>query len=180
MKGWSGLWCVVVCVLVAGLLVLPATAQAWQAFAKITLTSGGAAIEGDSVVKGFEKQITVLGLGNELTLPITDSTSGGGISVGRLQLGRFKVVKGFDVATPKLIPLLVNSTGLKVEFTLFKTTATGTSVPGFKIVLTNAILTNMDTIYDPGATPSALEKLEFHYTKLQWTDLTSGLSGSTP
>jgi type VI secretion system Hcp family effector len=179
MKRAYGLWCVVVCVLVAGIVGLPAPARAWQAFAKITTTSGGTAIEGDSVVKGFEKQITVLGLGNDMQLPITSDPIGG-ISVGRLKLGPFRMVKAFDIATPKLIPLIVNSSSLKVEVTLFKTTATGTSVPGFKILLTNAFLTNMDTIYDPGATPSALEKIEFFYTKLTWTDLTTGLTGSTP
>jgi hypothetical protein len=38
----------------------------------------------------------------------------------------------------------------------------------------------METIYDPAATPSALEKVELFYQKLQWTDLITGAIGSTP
>jgi type VI protein secretion system component Hcp len=72
------------------------------------------------------------------------------------------------------------ATTLKVEITLFKTTVTGSSVPGFKLTLTGALLTRVETSYDPGATPSALERLQFVYTKLTWTDLTTGATGSAP
>ena len=178
MRRWSGLWGVVAGVLVAGIVALPAPARAWQAFAKIT-TSTGAVIDGDSTVKGFEKQIVVLGLGNGLALPIIVDASGG-LSVGRVKVGPLQLVKAFDIATPKLVTAAAAATSLKVEVTLFKTTATGASVPGFKLTLTGAFLTQMDATYDPGAQPSAVEKLEFFYQKLVWTDLSTGLTGSTP
>ena len=179
MRRWSGLWAVMACVVVAGIVALPAPARAWQAFAKIT-NSQGVAIDGGSDVKGFEKQIVVLGLGNNLHLPVATDPGGGGASVGRLQVGPIQMVKGFDIASPKLVTQIGTGTALKVEITLFKTNATGTSVPGFKILLTGALLTEMDASYDPSATPSAIEKLEFVYQKLTWTDLTTGATGSTP
>ena len=165
--------------LLAAVLALPAPARAWQAFAKIT-TSSGTVIEGDSTVKGFEKQIVILGLGNQLARTIVLDSSGG-VGVGKLNLGALQVVKAFDIASPRLLTAIANAQALsKVEITLFKTTATGTSVPGFRVTLTNALVSNMETTYDPGATPSALEKIEFFYQKLQWTDLTTGAIGSTP
>ena len=179
MTRWNGLRSIVVVAAVAIGLVMPTPASAWVAFAKIT-TSAGTTIDGDSIAKGYEKQIVVLGVGNRMDLPVTTSTTGGA-SVGRLQLGGFQIVKGFDSATPKLVTAMGVGNGLpKVEITIFKTTTTGTSVPGFKITLSNAIITQMDTTYDPGATPSTLEKIELFYTKLQWTDLITGATGSTP
>ena len=68
----------------------------------------------------------------------------------------------------------------KVEITIFKTTATGTSVPGFKITLTNALITQIDTTYDPGSDPSTLEKIELAYQNFKWTDLITGATGSAP
>jgi len=53
-------------------------------------------------------------------------------------------------------------------------------VPGFKITLTGAVIVQVDTTYDPGADPSTIEKLEILYEKLQWTDLVTGATGSTP
>lgn len=178
MRRGNGGWGVVACVLVAGVVTLPSPALAWQAFAKIT-NSSGVLIKGDSTVKGFEEQIVVRGLGNGLTLPVVFDSSGG-TSVGKMKVGPFQLVKGFDVATPKLITAAANASVLRVEVTIFKTTATGTSVPGFKLVLTGALLTQVETQYDPGADPSAVEKVEFVYTKLVWTDLLTGLTGSTP
>jgi len=162
--------------LLAAVLALPAPARAWQAFAKIT-TSSGTAIEGDSTVKGFEKQIVVLQLGNQLARAIVLDSSGG-VGVGKLSLGKLEVVKAFDVATPRLVTAIANAQALsKVEITLFKTTATGASVPGFRITLTNALVSNLETSYD---SDSARERVEFFYQKLQWTDLITGATGSTP
>jgi type VI secretion system secreted protein Hcp len=162
--------------LLAAVLALPAPARAWQAFAKIT-TSTGSLIEGDSTVKGFEKQIVVLQLGNQLGRAIVLDSSGG-LAVGKLSLGTLEVVKAFDVASPKLVTAIANAQSLsKVEITLFKTTATGTSVPGFRITLTNALVSNLETSYD---SDSARERVEFFYQKLQWTDLITGATGSTP
>jgi type VI secretion system Hcp family effector len=164
---------VVVCALVAGIVMLPAPARAWQAFAKLTTAAG--VIEGDSTVNGFEKQITVLGLGNRLERSV-DSTGG----IGKFERGLFQMIKGFDRATPKLITTMAaNAQVTKVEITIFKNTPTG-NVPGFKITLTNAFITQVDTTYDPGADPSTHERLEFFYEKLQWTDLITGATGSTP
>jgi type VI secretion system secreted protein Hcp len=178
MKRWT-VWAMSMGLLLAAVLAVPAPARAWQAFAKIT-TASGTVIDGDSTVKGFEKQIVVLGLGNQMARTIT-LDSGGGLAVGKLTLGTLQVVKAFDIASPRLVTAIANAQPLsKVEITLFKTTATGTSVPGFRITLTNALVSNVETTYDPGATPSALEKLEFFYQKLQWTDLTTGAIGSTP
>jgi type VI secretion system Hcp family effector len=174
-NGWG--WAA--CVLIAGLVAVPSPALAWQAFARIT-TSSGQVIAGDSTAKGFEKQIVVLGLGNQLTRGVSTDSSGG-ISLGKLAVGPLQLVKAFDIASPQLVVIAGNGQLLsKVEITLFKTTTTGTSVPGFRITLTNAFLSSMETTYDPGGTPSALEKLELHYQKMTWTDLITGASGSTP
>ena len=180
MTRWNGLRSVLVVAAIAIGLVMPTPAAAWVAFAKIT-TSAGTAIDGDSTAKGYEKQIVVLGLGNRLELPVTTSTSGGGATVGRLQAGPLQIVKGFDSATPKLVALVGIGVALpKVEITIFKKLVDNTSIPGFRITLTNAILSQIDTTYDPGADPSTLEKIELFYTKLQWTDLVTGATGSTP
>ena len=177
MTRWNGLRSVVVAAVVIG-LVMPTPAAAWVAFAKIT-TSAGTTIDGDVTAKGYEKQIAVLGVGNRLEMPI--STSSGSPTVGRLQAGPFQIVKGFDSATPKLVALVgIGVAQPKVEITIFKKLADNTSIPGFRILLTNAVLTQIDTTYDPGADPSTLEKIEFFYTKLQWTDLVTGATGSTP
>lgn len=177
MRRWSGLWAVMAGVVVAGIVALPAPARAWQAFAKIT-TSTGATIDGDVTLKGFEKQINILGLGNQLERDF--SIGSAGPVEGKLNVGPFDLVKAFDIASPKLIAAMAASTILsKVEITIFKTTPTG-SAPGFKLLLTNAHLLKIGVTYDPGATPSALEKVELLYQKLTWTDLTSGVTGSTP
>jgi type VI secretion system Hcp family effector len=164
--------------LVASVVALPTPASAWVAFAKITTSTG--VIDGGVTAKGFEKQIEVLGVGNRLDLPVTTS-SGGGTPVGALQKGRFQIVKKFDQATPKLVTTMSAASSLtSVEVTIFKRLSTGVDVPGFKIVLTNALISQLDTTYDPGADPSTLEKLEIFYGKLTWTDLITGATGSTP
>jgi type VI secretion system Hcp family effector len=165
-------------VVVAGVVALPTPASAWVAFAKITTASG--VIDGGVTVKGFEKQIEVLGVGNRLDLPVQTST-GGGTAVGTLQKGRFQIVKKFDAATPKLVTTMSAATSLTaVEITIFKRLTSGADVPGFKIVLTNALISQIDTTYDPGADPSTIERLEIFYQKLTWTDLITGATGSTP
>ena len=175
-KHWSGWWGVVACALVAGIVTLPAPARAWQAVAKVT-TSAGTVIEGDSVLKGYEKQIVILGLGNSAQRPGTSfSVLGGG--VGKLKAGPLQLVKVFDIATPGLVGSLGAGAGIsKVEITIFKSTPTGIA-PGFKITLSPALLLSVETTYDPGATPSALEKLEFVFRTLVWTDLTTGRTGT--
>ena len=176
MRRWNGLSGLLVCGLVAGMVALPTQAAAWVAFAKITTSNG--TITGGATQKGYEGQIEVLGLGSSLDLPVESSPTTG-VSVGRLQLGRFQFVKVFDIATPRLVTQVASSLSLpKVEFTIFKTTTTGTSVPGFRITLTNAILTKLEPIYDPGATPSTLEKVELFYNTYQWTDLITGATGT--
>ena len=174
--GWTGL---LMCVLVASVVALPTPAAAWVAFAKITTATG--VIEGGATQKGtFDRQIEVLGIGNRLDLPV-QSSSVGGTSVGALQKGRFQIVKKFDVATPRLVTAMSTVTSLtSVEITIFKRLSTGVDVPGFKIVLTNALISQIDTTYDPGADPSTIEKLEIFYGKLTWTDLITGQTGSTP
>ena len=179
MTRWNGLRSVVVVAAVVIGLVMPTPASAWVAFAKIT-TTAGTTIDGDATAKGYEKQIVVLGVGNRLELPVSTGTTGSA-TVGRLQAGPFQIVKGFDSATPKLVALVGIGVSLpKVEITIFKKLVDNTSIPGFRITLTNAILTQLDTTYDPGADPSTLEKIELFYTKLQWTDLVTGATGSTP
>src|SRR6185436_10516490 len=127
MRRWSGLSGLVMCGLVAGMVALPTQAAAWVAFAKITTSTG--TITGGATQKGYEGQIEVLGLGSSLDLPVESSPTTG-VSVGRLQLGRFQFVKAFDIATPRLVTQVASSSSLpKIEFTIFKTTTTGTSVP---------------------------------------------------
>ena len=173
--GWTGL---LMCVLVAGVVALPTPAAAWVAFAKITTAAG--VIDGGVTAKGFEKQIEVLGVGNRLDLPVS-TAPGGGTAAGALQKGRFQIVKKFDAATPRLVTTMGATTSLtSVEITIFKRLSTGVDVPGFKIVLTNGLISQIDTTYDPGADPSTLEKLEIFYQKLTWTDLITGATGSTP
>ena len=170
MTHWSRWSSIVMCALVATVIVLPTSADAWTAFAKVTASTG--VIDGDATDVGFEKQIVVLGLGNSLERPFTNT----GIA-GSMKMGPIQVVKKFDIATPKLMQALALNTVLtKVEITIFKKTTTNTSAPAFKITLTNASLTQVDTTYDPGADPSAIEKLEMIYQKLEWTDLISGLT----
>ena len=178
MTRWNGLRSAVVVAAVAIGLVMPTPAAAWVAFAKIT-TSAGTTIDGDVTVKGYEKQIAVLGVGNRMELPL--SIASGSPTVARLQAGPLQIVKGFDSATPRFVALVGIGVALpKVEITIFKKVSADTSIPGFRITLTNAILTQMDTTYDPGADPSTLEKVEFFYARLQWTDLVTGATGSTP
>lgn len=170
MTQWSRWSSIVMFALVATVVVLPTSAEAWIAFAKVTASTG--VIEGDATDVGFEKQIVVLGLGNVMERPFSTT----GIS-GAMRMGPIQVVKKFDIATPKLMQALALNTVLtKVEITIFKKTTTSTSTPAFKITLTNASLTQVDTSYDPGTDPSAVEKLEMIYQKLEWTDLLSGLT----
>ncbi len=113
MRRWSGRRGVVVCALVAGMMALPAPARAWQAFAKLTTSTG--TIDGDATAKRFEKQIVVVGLGNRIERPTADAGQ-----VAKLQLGPLQMVKGFGVATPKIV--VAAATGLaltKIEITLF-------------------------------------------------------------
>ena len=172
MTYWNRWTTVVMCVLVVTIVVLPGSAHAWIAFAKIT-TSTNVIIDGDATEKGFEKQIAVTGIGNRIERAVSST----GTASGALVKGPLVLVKGFDIATPKLFEAAALAMVLKtVEITIFKTTTTGTNVPGFKIILTDATLTQVDTAYDPGATPSTIEKLEFIYSKIEWRDLLTGTS----
>lgn len=175
MGRWMGRRGVVVaCAVVAGIVMLPGPALAWQAFVKITTSTG--VIAGDVTVKGFEKQINVLGVGNQLNVA-RDAASG---TATKFSTGEFQIAKTFDIATPKLITAMGAFTNLpKVEITLFKQTPTG-SAPGFRITLTNAMITSLDTTYNPGTEPSAVERVEMVYQKLTWQDLVTGATGSTP
>src|SRR6266508_2153261 len=80
-----------------------ALARTWQAFAKLTTSTG--TIDGDATAKRFEKQIVVVGLGNRIERPTADAGQ-----VAKLQLGPLQMVKGFGVATPKIV--VAAATGL--------------------------------------------------------------------
>ena len=174
MKRWRWSGVVVVCALVAAVVMLPGPAAAWQAFAKVT-SATGTLINGEVNLKGFEGQIELLALGNELTQPLDPAS---GLPSSKLRLGLFQMAKKFDIATPKFITAMATNTKLKtVEITIFKTTPTG-SAPAFKIVLADSLIANMETTYNVGTDPSAVERLELAYTKLTWTDLLTGATGS--
>ena len=92
-------------------------------------------------------------------------------------MGPLQMVKRFYIATLKLLAAAAAATSLtKVEITIFKKTTTNPTAPAFKITLSSAQITQVDTSYDPGADPSAVEKLELIYQKFEWTDLISGIS----
>ena len=168
MTHWSRWSSIVMCALVATIVALPTSAHAWIAFAKVTSATG--VIDGDATDQGFEKQISLLGLGNSIERPFTSTGIAGALKMGPLQM-----VKRFDIATPKLLAAAATATSLtKVEITIFKKTTTNTTAPAFKITLTNAQIVQIDSTYDPAADPSAVEKIEMIYTKLEWTDLISG------
>ena len=68
MTHWSRWGNIVMGALVATIVALPTSADAWIAFAKVTTAAG--VIEGDATDQGFEKQISVLGLGNSMDRPV--------------------------------------------------------------------------------------------------------------
>lgn len=147
--------------LVAGFtaaVLMCATPDAWAWTAYLKVTIGGAVLPRTSAVKGFEGQIEVSAAGqdSQVTVSAQDPRV-----TDRPRFGPLAVVKRLDTATPRFLRALALGEVATVELTFVKTSSTGVTVPAFRIVLAEALVTRVSVVGDNLSDPLA-EQVTFN------------------
>jgi type VI secretion system secreted protein Hcp len=160
----------ITCICALLFLSTAAWAQGLQSFLKLD------GIDGDSVVKGHEGAIDILGFTSGVQ---TDPPAAGGAGVGKPQFFQIVVSKNIDKTSPVL--MVGCATGK-----IFKTASLSTAKVGtnstkdfFKIVLTNATITKVETTVSSGNSDKLTEYVELSFQKIQWTITTTNSKGES-
>lgn len=143
--------------------------SASPAFARVTGATQGS-IAGSSEVVGHEGEIVVESFESSLVLPVKEKTGRPG---RKLTPGSIGIVKGLDRATPKLLQALATNERLTVEIDFAGAGGEGAPLVFYRLVLTDAIVTEIHSTDDADSTPR--EKVTFAWERLKSIDLLNGV-----
>ena len=167
----------VLCVLIAGYLLMPAMAVASTAYATITGQNQGD-IQGSVTEAGKEGTIRVLGFGHDLHIPL-DPLSGD--PTGKRIHGPLRIIKPLDRATPKLYQALVTGEQLThVRIRFYRTGPAGSEEQHYTVLVEDAQITSITPAYvtaDPDPV-SDREVVSLVYRNITWTWELDGIEAS--
>jgi type VI secretion system secreted protein Hcp len=157
--------------LAAAALFCAASAHAQFVFCKIEGQKQGI-IKGDSTTKGLEDSIPVLSLASGVLRPF-DAASG--LPTGKRQHQPLALVKNLDKASPKLFIAAVTNENLKqVDCVFYRTLGTGEAQPYFRILLTNALIVELDVSGNGMVNQGMRETVRLTFQKIRIESLGSG------
>ena len=133
-------------------------------------------IKGSVTQKGREGTIAVHAYHHKITSP-RDPASG--LATGKRQHGAFTIIKETDRSTPLLFSVLITNEALPTwelkcwTPRISASTGVGAEVNHFTIVLTNAMITGIESIMENNlqaeeANLPQMEEVTFAYQKIQW------------
>ncbi len=123
-------------------------------------------IDGESLVKGFEKQTEIMAYSHSVAMQVTNDVSNTERTSGRAHVGEFSLTKYIDLATPvlneycccgKVIPT--------AELTLCRND-NGNMLPFIIYTLTNVIISYLGV--NGGNNGKPVESMSLNFTKIKW------------
>lgn len=134
-------------------------------------------IEGESTMKGHEKEIDVDSLSYGLSHPAQVGVGGKGLSGGKTSFGEISFTKQTDKSSPKLFQACGSGTHIATAVFSGQKQTGGASLVYFKVTLNDVIVTSFQ---NSGANGSLLhEALSFAYSKIQFQYVEQGSKGAS-
>jgi type VI secretion system secreted protein Hcp len=132
-------------------------------------------IEGESTMKGHEKEIDIHSMSFGVTQPLQVGRGGAGLAAGKASFGEIHFTKYTDKASPKLYQAAGAGTHIpKVVFTGQK--AGDKPMLYFKVTLSDVLVSSFQ---NSGAGGSEMtEQLSFGYSKIEFEYIEQGKSGA--
>ena len=152
----------------AFVLVVPTTAMADV----IALNIPG--ILGDLKVAGFENQIEVMSLSNNILNPVKVGSTGAGGAVGKPVFSVMIIHKLFDTASPALFLALVTGKHFPNAVLTFIQNSTGSLLVVFEITLSDIVVSKFETDATEKNVLAGQEQIDLNFTKIQLKDDVTG------
>ena len=149
-------------------LVVPTTAMADLIALKIP------GILGDLKVAGFENQIEVMSLSNNILNPVKAGSTGGGGGVGKAVFSDMIIHKRFDTASPALFLALVTGKHFPNAVLTFIQNSTGSLLAVFEITLTDIVVSKIEINATEKNVLEGQEQINLNFTKIQLKDDVTG------
>ena len=152
----------------AFVLVVPTTAMADVIALKIP------GILGDLKVAGFENQIEVMSLSNNILNPVKAGSTGAGGAVGKPVFSDMIIHKRFDTASPALFLALVTGKHFPNAVLTFIQNSTGSLLVVFEITLSDIVVSKFETDATEKSVLAGQEQIDLNFTKIQLKDDVTG------
>lgn len=151
-------------VAVAGLLLTVSRSQAaYDAFLKIS------GITGESTDPAHTNEIPVLSFSFGMSNPATIGSGGaGGISAGKVSFSDLNIMKTVDAASVPLALACAQGTHFSTV-TLTLRDQSGGQVEFYKVKLTEALITSVQTSGSAGGDTRPTESISIAFQKIEWT-----------
>jgi type VI secretion system secreted protein Hcp len=149
-------------------LALPKTAMADVIALKIP------GILGDLKVVGFEKQIEVMSLSNNILNPVKAGSPGGGGAAGKAVFSDMTIRKRIDTASPALFLAIVTGKHFPNAVLTFVQDSGGSLLAVFEITLTDIVVSKIETDATEKNVLAGQEQIDLNFTKIQLKDELTG------
>lgn len=130
-------------------------------------------ILGDLKVVGFENQIEVMSLSNNILNPVKISPGGGG-GAGKAVFSDMTIHKRFDTSSPALFLAIVTGKHFPNAVLTFIQNSTGSLLAVFEITLTDVVVSKIETDAAEKNVLAGQEQIDLNFTKIQLKDDVTG------
>lgn len=136
-------------------------------------------VEGESVIKGYEKQIAILSYSWGMSNPVSFGTGTGGGGAGKASVQDFHFTKYLDKTSPVLMGFLLIGQHIKsVILTLRKTTG-GVQLDYFAITFEDCCLSSYQTGAGMGGDDAIVEQASIGFARVKIAYKVQDAKGAT-
>ncbi|ASG64223.1 type VI secretion effector protein (Hcp) [Kluyvera genomosp. 3] len=132
-------------------------------------------IDGESQVKGFEKQIEIMSYSHNVAMQVTNDVSNTERTSGRAHVGEMSMTKFVDLSTPTLNEYCCSGRVIPTAVLTLCRNDNGNMLPFIVYTFTNAIISHLSVSGGSGGKP--VETLSLNFTKIKWEITAQKLGG---
>jgi len=132
-------------------------------------------IEGESRVKGFEKQIEIMSFSHNVAMQVTNDVSNSERTSGRAHVGEMSLTKFVDWSTPVLNEYCCSGKMIKEGVLTLCRNDNGNMLPFIVYTLSNVVISHLSVSGGSGGKP--VETMSLNFTKIKWDITAQKLEG---
>lgn len=123
-------------------------------------------IAGESLAKGFEKQIEIMSYSHNVAMQVTNDVSNTERTSGRAHVGEMSLTKFVDLSTPTLNEYCCSGKMIKEAVLTLCRNDNGAMLPFIVYTLTNCVVSHLSVSGGSGGKP--VETMSLNFTKIKW------------
>ncbi len=123
-------------------------------------------IDGESQVKGFEKQIEIMSYSHNVAMQVTNDVSNTERTSGRAHVGEMSLTKFVDLSTPSLNECCCSGKVIPTAVLTLCRNDSGNMLPFIVYTLSNCVISHLSVSGGSGGKP--VETLSLNFTKIKW------------